>query len=148
MFQGLSYATVLVPDQDRALTFYIDTLEFEKREDYQMPDGKRWVSVAPPDEDYPRLAIVDADDDHPRLPDDQDRKRDRIGSQVDDYVAFVFSVDDCRATYEQLTKSGVEFVTEPYETPWGVEASFRDPWGNVYEMVEPQRSDTSPSSTE
>lgn len=138
MFRGLSYVTVLVPDQDRALTFYVDTLGFEKREDYEMPGGKRWVSVAPPNEEHPRLAVVDASDAHPRLPDDPARKRDRIGSQVGEYVAFVFSVDDCRSTGDRLVDRGVTVVIEPQETPWGVEASFRDPWGNVYGIVEPR----------
>jgi catechol 2,3-dioxygenase-like lactoylglutathione lyase family enzyme len=138
VFDGLSYATVLVPDQAAAREFYVGTLGFEKREDYEMPDGKRWLSVAPPGEADPRLAVVDAAADHPRLPDDPDRKRERVGSQVGDYAAFVFSVEDCRATHETLSERGVEFVADPYGTPWGVEASFRDPWGNVYEVVEPR----------
>jgi len=148
VFRGLSYATVLVPDQDRALTFYADTLGDEVREDRRLPDGKRWLAVAPPWEAYPRLAVVDADDAHPRLPGDPDRKRDRIGSQVGDHVAFTVAVDDCRATHERLRERDVTFVAEPHEAPWGVEASFRDPWGNVYETVEPRGSDADSRRTE
>ena len=138
MFSGLSYATVLVPNQERALKFYTKTLEFETHEDYTLPDGKRWLSVAPPGEEYPRLAIVDAASEHPQLPDDSERKQRRVGSQVGDYVMFVFSVEDCHLAHDKLVRRGVEIVTEPYETPWGTEAAFKDPWGNVYEIVEPQ----------
>ena len=31
-------------------------------------------------------------------------------------------VDDCRKTYEDLSAKGVEFVQEPEERPYGVEA--------------------------
>lgn len=43
--------TVGVPvvDQDRALTFYLETLGFEKRLDVPMGGGARWIEVAPPD---------------------------------------------------------------------------------------------------
>jgi catechol 2,3-dioxygenase-like lactoylglutathione lyase family enzyme len=137
MFERLSYATVLVDDQDAALSFFVDTLEMEQREDHELPDGSRWLSVSPPGAEFPRLAPVEADGSHRRLPDDPETRRDRVGSQVGDYVAFVFSVDDCRAVADRLRERGVALVAEPYETPWGVEASFRDPWGNVYEVVEP-----------
>ena len=39
---------VSVTDQDRALSFYVDTLGFEKRMDAQIGDGLRWIEVAPP----------------------------------------------------------------------------------------------------
>ena len=39
---------VPVTDQDRALAFYGGTLGFETRMDVPMPDGGRWIMVAPP----------------------------------------------------------------------------------------------------
>jgi catechol 2,3-dioxygenase-like lactoylglutathione lyase family enzyme len=43
--------TVGIPvvDQEQALTFYVDTLGFEKRLDVPMGGGTRWIEVAPPD---------------------------------------------------------------------------------------------------
>ena len=38
---------VPVTDQDRALTFYVETLGFEKRLDVPMGGGHRWIEVAP-----------------------------------------------------------------------------------------------------
>lgn len=38
-----------VADQDQALSFYLETLGFEKRLDVPMGAGARWVEVAPPD---------------------------------------------------------------------------------------------------
>jgi lactoylglutathione lyase len=39
---------VPVTDQDRALTFYLDTLGFETRRDIPMGGSGRWIEVAPP----------------------------------------------------------------------------------------------------
>jgi catechol 2,3-dioxygenase-like lactoylglutathione lyase family enzyme len=52
-------ATVFVPvaDQDRALTFYLDKLGFEKRVDFVYGGGIRWVEVAPPGSTF-ALALV------------------------------------------------------------------------------------------
>jgi catechol 2,3-dioxygenase-like lactoylglutathione lyase family enzyme len=44
-------STLVVPvtDQVRALDFYVGTLGFEKRLDFDYIDGDRWVEVAPED---------------------------------------------------------------------------------------------------
>ena len=47
-------------------------------------------------------------------------------------------VDDCRATYEELKAKGVEFLQEPEERPYGVEALMRDNSGNWMVLVEPR----------
>ena len=39
---------VSVTDQDRALSFYVHTLGFEKRMDAQIGEEFRWIEVAPP----------------------------------------------------------------------------------------------------
>jgi catechol 2,3-dioxygenase-like lactoylglutathione lyase family enzyme len=39
---------VPVTDQDLALEFYVSKLGFETRLDVPMPDGGRWIMVAPP----------------------------------------------------------------------------------------------------
>jgi len=51
--------TVFVPvaDQDRSLAFYIDTMGFEKRFDFEYGGGQRWIEVAPPGCAH-RIALV------------------------------------------------------------------------------------------
>ena len=46
------------------------------------------------------------------------------------------TVDDCRATFEDLKAKGVEFLQEPEERPYGVEALLRDNSGNWMVLVE------------
>ncbi len=48
------------------------------------------------------------------------------------------NVDDCRKTCEDLRAKGVEFVQEPQERPYGVEAVARDNSGNWMVLVEPR----------
>jgi len=47
-----------------------------------------------------------------------------------------FATDDCRASYEELKKRGVEFQQEPTEQPYGIDAGCRDPSGNQMRMVQ------------
>jgi predicted enzyme related to lactoylglutathione lyase len=46
--------------------------------------------------------------------------------------------DDCRKDYESLSARGVEFVQEPSDRPYGVEAVLRDNSGNWLVLVEPK----------
>jgi predicted enzyme related to lactoylglutathione lyase len=45
-------------------------------------------------------------------------------------------VDDCRKAHAELVAKGVEFVQEPAELPYGIEAIMRDVSGNWLVLVE------------
>jgi catechol 2,3-dioxygenase-like lactoylglutathione lyase family enzyme len=63
MTQLTRVGRVLVPvaDQDAAIAFYVDTLEFTVVADVAFGDSERWVEVAPP-EGGAALALVPATD--------------------------------------------------------------------------------------
>ncbi|HSS76046.1 MAG TPA: VOC family protein, partial [Thermoanaerobaculia bacterium] len=48
--------------------------------------------------------------------------------------AGVFETADCRQTYEELKAKGVEFLSEPTDQFYGVEAIFKDPFGNWFSL--------------
>jgi predicted enzyme related to lactoylglutathione lyase len=48
------------------------------------------------------------------------------------------NVDDCRKTADELRSRGVQFIQEPAERPYGVEAVCRDNSGNWMVLVEPR----------
>ena len=52
----------------------------------------------------------------------------------------VLVVDDCRAAYERLSASGVEFMQEPVDRYGTVDAGFRDPSGNGWKMIQARKS--------
>jgi hypothetical protein len=47
---------------------------------------------------------------------------------------------DCRKTFEELTAKDVEFVSQPKDQFYGVEAVFKDPFGNWLSMTQPKNS--------
>jgi catechol 2,3-dioxygenase-like lactoylglutathione lyase family enzyme len=49
MISRLNHVNVFVLDQDRAKTFYTETLGFDLRNDAIL-DGFRWLTVGPPDQ--------------------------------------------------------------------------------------------------
>ena len=46
------------------------------------------------------------------------------------------TTEDCRASFEELKGRGVEFVEEPEERPYGIDAGFRDPSGNHLRLTQ------------
>ena len=48
----------------------------------------------------------------------------------------VFGTDDCRGTYAELSEKGVEFLEEPAERFYGIEAMFRDNSGNWFSLTQ------------
>jgi uncharacterized glyoxalase superfamily protein PhnB len=52
--------------------------------------------------------------------------------------AGVFQTNDCKATYEELKKKGVEFKGEPKEQFYGTECIMTDGCGNWFSMTQPK----------
>ncbi len=56
------------------------------------------------------------------------------------HTGFVFRTDGCRSDFEVLKERGVSFVAEPAEMPFGIQAQFTDPDGNLFSLAEPRIS--------
>jgi catechol 2,3-dioxygenase-like lactoylglutathione lyase family enzyme len=129
----LSYATLWVRDQDEALAFF-KKLGFEVREDVKNGEY-RWLAVA--SSAQPEIAVVLA---KPGFPMDQ-----ATAANVEDAVAkgmlssIVFTTDDCFKAYEDLKSKGIEFTRPAGDRGYGVDASFRDPSGNEFRMLQPKK---------
>jgi catechol 2,3-dioxygenase-like lactoylglutathione lyase family enzyme len=132
MITRLSHATIWVLDQDEALAFYRDTLGFEVRTD-QTVDAFRWLTVGPADQ--PDLELVLLVPGPPMMPPEA---AEQIKALVDKGAmgSGVFATADCHATYETLKAKGVEFLQEPAERSYGIEALFRDPFGNWFSLTQ------------
>lgn len=131
--------TVFVPvtDQDRALAFYVDTLGFEKRVDFDYGGGSRWIEVAPPgaantlslvatseghsprgDAAFCALATTDIEADHESLR--------AAGVVVDAEIAGVGS-----------RRTGLLSLDASIADPVPAQFFFRDPDGNRFLIVQP-----------
>ncbi len=51
----------------------------------------------------------------------------------------IFECDDCRATAADLSAKGVKFRQEPADQYYGVDATFEDPFGNWFKMLQPKK---------
>ena len=68
--------------------------------------------------------------------DEECRGRDPAdhGEGVDARVGI--ATDDCHKTFAELVAKGVEYIQEPSDRPYGVEAVLRDNSGNWLVLVE------------
>ena len=131
MKQSIALVSLLVPDYDQAIAFYVGALGFELREDRFIPEqNKRWVVVAPPGTDGAGLLLARASN---------EEQVARVGNQTGGRVFLFLHTDDFAFDYRRYTERGVVFVREPSEEKYGTVAVFRDPWGNLWDLVQPLR---------
>jgi catechol 2,3-dioxygenase-like lactoylglutathione lyase family enzyme len=132
MITNISLVTLYVTDQDEAKAFYIDKLGFVEGTDITMGDGYRWCTVKHPDRPELEITLM-----LPGPPLD-DAMADAIRAALarGNMGGLGLGTDDCRKTFEELSAKGVDFVQEPAERPYGVEALIRDNSGNWLVIVE------------
>jgi catechol 2,3-dioxygenase-like lactoylglutathione lyase family enzyme len=139
MISAMSHVTVFVLDQDRAKEFYTGKLGFEVRNDISMGaefegagEGFRWLTVSPPEQPGFELILADCGMGHSAEFTEQIRELVAKGA----LGPGVMETADCRKTYEELSARGVEFLQEPEERPYGIEAIFRDDSGNWFSLTQ------------
>ena len=120
--QGIrNIRTVGIPvaDQDRALTFYLETLGFDKRLDVPMGGGARWIEVAPPDS-VTTIALI--------------RAHDGLSAGVETGIRL--TTPDAEAMHASLRAHGIDAddVLRWPGTP--LMFAFRDSDGNGLEIIE------------
>jgi catechol 2,3-dioxygenase-like lactoylglutathione lyase family enzyme len=126
-----SHSTIYVLDQDSAKAFYTEKLGFEVRDDARMGDF-RWLTVAP--KTQPDACIILYGLRPGPMIDEEAVSAIRTLLKKGVLGGGVLEADDCRRTYEELKAKGVEFLSEPKEMPYGIEAVFRDDSGNFWSM--------------
>lgn len=132
----IATAQVWVHDQEEALAFYTDKLGMVVRSDVTVPEmgNFRWLTVSPPEQDDVAIVLMAV----PGPPMIDDATRDQISDLMGKgFAGTVFlTTDDCQASYEELSGRGVEFVDKPFQQPYGIDASFRDPSGNSFRLTQ------------
>ena len=131
MSDGVGVAGIYVHDQDEALAFY-QRLGFTVHTDVRNGDY-RWLTVQHPDQPSFQLGLYIP---QPPTVDEETAQTLREIVAKGAMPPLVFVADDCRAAYEQFRAAGVEFTQEPIERYGSVDASFRDPSGNGWKLVQ------------
>jgi catechol 2,3-dioxygenase-like lactoylglutathione lyase family enzyme len=122
----LHAATLLVPDYDAGIAFYVGALGFDLRADTDMGGGKRWVLVGPPGG---QAALLLARATTPA-------QLAAIGQQTGDRVGFFLMSDDFGADHARMLAAGVTFEEDPRHEPYGSVAVWRDPFGNRWDLLQ------------
>jgi catechol 2,3-dioxygenase-like lactoylglutathione lyase family enzyme len=132
MSQNVQVAGIYVHDQDAALDFYVGKLGFAVHTDARNGDY-RWLTVHHPDQPAFQLGLF-----RPQAPLVDDATAQNLNEAVAKGAMppLVLVVGDCRAAYDELSARGVEFSQEPIARYGSVDASFRDPSGNGWKMIE------------
>ncbi len=122
-------------DQDDALDFWTTKVGFELRTDVTVAEmgNFRWLTVGPVGQSL-EVALMAIPG--PPMMDDATAAEVRALTAKGFSGTLFLATDDCRKSYEELSARGVEFVQEPTQMPYGIDAAFRDPSGNNARLVQ------------
>ena len=123
----INLTSVLVDDQEKALTFYTETLGFVKKTD--IPAGEfRWLTVVAPEQpDGPELLLE---------PDAHPAAKPFKEALVNDGIPYAsFAVTDARAEFDRLRSLGVRFTQEPLIVGPVTTAVLDDTCGNLIQIA-------------
>jgi catechol 2,3-dioxygenase-like lactoylglutathione lyase family enzyme len=127
--QTIGQVALVVRDYDEAIHFYVNVLGFSLIEDRVIPaQGKRWVVVAPRGSIGSRLLLARAVD---------DEQASRIGNQTGGRVFLFLYTDDFWRDYHAYKARGIIFVREPKAESYGTVAVFKDLYGNLWDLLQP-----------
>jgi catechol 2,3-dioxygenase-like lactoylglutathione lyase family enzyme len=135
MNQGVQVVGLYVRDQDEALLFY-QKLGFQVHTDVKN-GNYRWLTVQHPEQPSFQLGLFAPG---PPVLDEATAQSVRAILAKGAMPPLVLTVNDCRATCEQIRAKGVDITQEPVDRYGTVDAGFRDPSGNGWKMIQTRKS--------
>ncbi len=117
---------LVVPDYDPAIRFFTGVLGFALTDDIDQ-GRKRWVTVTPPGGGV-RLILAKAEG---------AAQLAAIGNQTGGRVFLFLHSDDFWRDHALMTAAGVTFIEAPRTEPYGTVAVWRDPFGNLWDLIGP-----------
>ena len=128
MNQSILHVALVVRDYDEAIAFFCEKLHFTLVEDtYQPEQDRRWVLVAPSGSSGTTLLLARAS---------TPEQEDFIGRQTGGRVFLFLRTDDFWRDFNEMRGSGINFIREPKEAPYGTVAVFEDLYGNLWDLIQ------------
>ena len=135
MSQGVQVVGLYVRDQDEAIAFY-EKLGFRVHTDVKN-GNYRWLTVQHSEQPSFQLGLFAPG---PPMLDEATAQTVRAILAKGAMPPLVLTVNDCRATCEQIRAKGVEITQEPVDRYGTVDAGFRDPSGNGWKLIQARKS--------
>ena len=135
MLNAITHSQIYVLNQDEALEFYVGKLGLEVTADVDL-GFMRWLTVGVPG--HPERPILLEKPGPPAMSEETAQQVRELVTKGATGGSLIFSVDDCRKTYETLLGRGVEFTEEPTDRPYGTDCGLRDPFGNSIRLTQPK----------
>jgi len=129
MKQRLAHIAIVVNDYDEAIKFYTEKLHFDLVEDTQLSETKRWVLVRPKGGDGCCLLLAKAAN---------AEQLSRVGNQTGGRVFLFLHTDNFERDYQNLLDNKIEIVRAPQKEVYGTVAVFKDIYGNLWDLIEPE----------
>ena len=130
MNQSIANIALVVDDYDKAIEFYTQKLHFTLIEDTVLSDTKRWVILTPKGSTGCSLLLAKAAN---------DEQFSRVGNQTGGRVFLFLNTDNFQRDYQNLIEKGITIVREPVLETWGMVAVFSDLYGNLWDLIEPNK---------
>lgn len=125
----LKFMSIMVKEQEAALTFYTEVLGFKKMADIPMGEY-RWLTVISPDGIEGVELVLEPTAFSPS----QVFQKELFNSGI---PAMAFITKDINADYERLKNLGVIFRSEPKNMGMIIATIFEDTCGNLINLVQP-----------
>ena len=132
MKQHIAQIAIVVKNYDEAIDFYTSKLHFDLLEDTVLSETKRWVRVAPKGSTECGLLLAKAT---------TEEQMSRIGNQTGGRVFLFLFTDDFERDYNNLLQNKIEIIRKPSKELYGTVAVFADLYGNLWDLIEPLRTE-------
>ncbi len=131
MIEKLSIVPLIVKDLDEAFEFYTEKLGFVKVTDVKGPI--HFLTVSPKKGNDTEILL--------QVPDPKMMGEEKAADLMNQIgkTSFIFIVDNCKRTIEELRKKGVKILMEPQTQPYGTQAIIEDLYGNSFVLREPAK---------
>ncbi len=118
--------SILVPDYDAGIAFFVNQMGFDLLEDTDLGSNKRWVRVGPKGAQTAFLLAkaVGAE------------QQAAIGSQGGGRVWLFLQTDDFARDHTAMLANGVQFTEQPRNELYGQVVVFEDPFGNRWDLIQ------------
>jgi predicted enzyme related to lactoylglutathione lyase len=124
----IKMTSVYVDDQDKALRFYTEVLDFAKKADFSQGPF-RWLTVASPEEpNGTELQLA--------LSNNPAAKAYQQAMFQQRQPAAMFFTDDVKGDYERIKARGAEFAMPPTDVTASTIAMLNDTCGNLIQLTQ------------